>query len=226
MLYDLILVGSGPGAAAYCRSMLRRNPGIRVLMLEAGPYNKTDILTDPNPFKVWAASGGGERGMVKEYEHNVMQGHCVGGGTAVNNYAWVTPSLSDVKSGFGFFAEEEQEIPKAFGKEDKIASAISEFEAFANTIISKAPPHLMHKQLTSKIPDHVSITTNYKASVNSSNRSTVNLGCPTLDSRGNRWSAFTGAIEPLWRQYFCELDICPNSPVSTVIFDDKKNATN
>ena len=41
MLYDFIVVGSGPGAAAFCRSVLRRVPGARVLMLEAGPFNKT-----------------------------------------------------------------------------------------------------------------------------------------------------------------------------------------
>eukprot|EP01051_Picozoa_sp_SAG22_P034148 SAG22_NODE_15337_length_351_cov_0.809524_1_plen_53_part_10 len=44
--YDFIVCGSGPAAAAWLRSTLHHVPGARVLLLEKGPYCKTDVLTE------------------------------------------------------------------------------------------------------------------------------------------------------------------------------------
>ena len=96
-VYDFIVVGSGPGAAAWLRSALRHAPDARFLLLERGPYCKTDVLTERNPFKALSAS----RRLMVNYEHSVIQGNALGGGSAVNNYAWTTPSYEDLQHGLG-----------------------------------------------------------------------------------------------------------------------------
>ena len=50
-LYDFIVVGTGPAAASWVRTALTKQPKAQILMVERGPYCKTDLLTEKNPFK-------------------------------------------------------------------------------------------------------------------------------------------------------------------------------
>ena len=93
--YDFIVCGAGPSAAAWLRSTLRQSPGARILLLERGPYCKTDILTEKNPFKLLKDTPR----ILAKYQHDVVQGAVLGGGTSVNNYAWITPSKHDEEAG-------------------------------------------------------------------------------------------------------------------------------
>ena len=68
-MYDFILCGSGPAAAAWLRSTLRHAPGARILLMERGPYSKTDVLTERNPFRALRAS----KQLLASYNHGVMQ---------------------------------------------------------------------------------------------------------------------------------------------------------
>ena len=90
-LYDYIVCGGGPSASAFLRTALKKRPGAKVLLIERGPYCKTDILTDSNPFKVLLDS----RRIIREYEHGVMSGSVLGGGTAVNK--WVLARFDEVE---------------------------------------------------------------------------------------------------------------------------------
>jgi hypothetical protein len=95
--YDYILVGSGPGAAGWLHTTLCTSPHARILLLERGPDCQTDILTERNPFTLLRDSAR----VVASYAHGVMQGATLGGGTAVNNYAWITPSFADLQNALG-----------------------------------------------------------------------------------------------------------------------------
>jgi choline dehydrogenase len=203
--FDYILCGSGPGAAAWLRSTLRHAPQSRVLLLERGPYCKTDVLTEPNPFRLLRDS----KRVVAGYNHSVMQGSTLGGGTAVNNYAWVTPSYADLGNALG--------VARHACSED----AVRAFEGMCEELIGpRQPPHLLHQLLTSSLPDDVGLVTNAQIQVSDSNRNKVFLGSPTLNSDGERRSAFTGIIEPLWRQHFRNLQIVTDTAVSRVLFED------
>ena len=68
-IYDYIVCGSGPGAAAWLRTMLKAKPNARVLLLERGPYCKTDILTESNPIRCFVDS----TRIIADYNHGVMQ---------------------------------------------------------------------------------------------------------------------------------------------------------
>lgn len=46
------------------------------------------------------------------------------------------------------------------------------------------------------------------------------LGAPTLTATGERRSAFTGIIEPLWREHFRNLHIRTDTEVRRVVFDE------
>jgi choline dehydrogenase len=204
--YDFIVCGAGPGAAAWVRSTLRTSPGARILLLERGPYCKTDILTETNPLKVLIDS----RRVVKEYQHSVVQGAVLGGGTAVNNYAWITPSQQDVSNGFGAVHA------------DAMAAHLPDYEGFIDSIAARSPPHMLHKLLTMDLNDGTSLVNNATLSVRDSNRNAVFIGSPTLDSLGQRRSAFTGVIEPLWRENFDNLDILTDADVSKVILEQQQ----
>ena len=67
--YDYIVCGSGPGAAAWLRTTLKSRPDARILLLERGPYCKTDILTESNPIRCLIDS----MRTVADYNHGVMQ---------------------------------------------------------------------------------------------------------------------------------------------------------
>lgn len=68
-MYDYIVCGSGPGAAAWLRTTLKAKPNARILLLERGPYCKTDILTESNPVRCFLDS----KRIIAEYNHGVMQ---------------------------------------------------------------------------------------------------------------------------------------------------------
>ena len=68
-MYDYIVCGSGPGAAAWLRTTLKAKPDARILLLERGPYCKTDILTESNPIRCFIDS----IRIVADYNHGVMQ---------------------------------------------------------------------------------------------------------------------------------------------------------
>ncbi len=203
--YDYIVCGSGPGAAAWLRSTLRHSPQSRILLLERGPYCKTDVLTEPNPFRLLRDS----KRIVSAYSHNVMQGSTLGGGTAVNNYAWVTPSYADLSNALG--------VERHAYSED----AVSAFEDMCEDLLGpRQPPHMLHQLLTSSLPEDVNLVTNAQIEVSDNNRNNVFLGSPTLNADGERRSAFTGIIEPLWRENFRNLQIVTDTTVSRVLFED------
>ena len=203
--YDYIVCGSGPGAAAWLRSTLRHSPQSRILLLERGPYCKTDVLTEPNPFRLLRDS----KRIVSSYRHNVMQGRTLGGGTAVNNYAWVTPSYADLSNALT--------VERHAYSED----AVRAFEGLCEDLLGpRQPPHMLHQLLTSSLREEVGLVTNARIEVSDSNRNKVFLGSPTLNARGERRSAFTGVIEPLWRENFRRLKIVTDTAVSRVLFED------
>lgn len=131
--YDYIVCGSGPSASAWVHTTLKRKPGTRILVLERGPYCKTDILTERNPIRLLLDS----KRVIAEYEHGVCQGKTLGGGTAVNNYAWVTPSYKDIHRAF------------CADRNEGIEAIVGEYLTMIEDIVGpREPPHILHKLLT------------------------------------------------------------------------------
>jgi choline dehydrogenase-like flavoprotein len=138
-----------------------------------------------------------------------MQGCTLGGGTAVNNYAWVTPSYADLSNALGV------------GRHAYSEDAVSAFEDMCEGLLGpRQPPHMLHQLLTSSLPEDVGLVTNAQIEVSDNNRNKVFLGSPTLNADGERRSAFTGIIEPLWRENFRNLQIVTDTTVSRVLFED------
>eukprot|EP00854_Cymbomonas_tetramitiformis_P008545 gene8545-10142_t len=204
--YDYILCGSGPGAAAWLRSTLHEAPTARILMLERGPYCKTDVLTEGNLVRLYLDSNR----MIANYSHGVKQGCTLGGGTAINNYAWITPSYSDLKNALGM-------------ENDAHSQAIvGGFQEMCESLLGpRQPPHLLHQLLTASLPRDVGLITNSKILVQETNRNKVFLGAPTLNGAGERRSAFAGLIEPLWREHFRNLHIVTDQTVARVVFHEE-----
>ena len=225
--YDFIVVGSGPGAAAWVRGCLRRAPRSRILLLERGPFCKTDVLTERNPLTLLRDS----RRVVAGYAHEVKQGRTLGGGTAVNNYAFTMPAWSDLRKSLRIERDGESE------------AVVEDFEEMCEELIGpRQPPHLLHHLLTASLPAEVELASNAQLRVRPTNRNAVFLGAPTLNSDGERRSAFTGAlnrwwplqtnenvcslsvhvlsgiIEPLWREHFRNLHVLTDTEVSRVLF--------
>jgi choline dehydrogenase-like flavoprotein len=171
-LYDFIVVGSGPSAAAWVRSALRAAPESKILLVERGPYCKTDLLTERNPLTVLRDS----RRVVAKYEHGVMQGKVIGGGTAINNYAWITPSYADLSRCLGLDIIDSR-------------TAVADYEDMVAGILGpRPPPHMLQKQLTQGLDPEVGLVTNDAIRVGASNRNKVFLGSPTLNADGARRS--------------------------------------
>ena len=197
-MYDFILCGSGPGAAAWLRSTLRHAPTARILLLERGPYCTTDVLTERNPLRLLRDT---DR-VVASYSHGVMQGRTFGGGTAVNNYAWVTPSYSDLKNALDVKADERSK------------AAVESYQEMCEDLLGERQPlHRLHLLLTASRKEDVGLINNNYITVEPTNRNQVILGRPTLTSTGVRRSAFTGVIEPLARKHLRNLDIIPDMEV-------------
>ena len=177
-LYDFIVVGSGPSAAAWVRSVLRAAPESKVLLVERGPYCKTDLLTERNPLTVLRDS----RRVVAKYEHGVMQGKAMGGGTAINNYAWITPSYADLARCLGLDIIDSR-------------TAVADYEDMVAQILGpRPPPHMLQKKLTQGLDAEVGLVTNDTIRVEASNRNKVFLGSPTLNPDGVRRS-----VSCVWR---------------------------
>ena len=204
-MYDFVVVGSGPSAAAWVRSALKFAPGARILMLERGPYCKTDLLTERNPLKVFRDS----QRIVKEYAHGVMQGHTLGGGSAVNNYAFIIPSVEDIVRG----------LTLDVASSPNCSTAVADYEIMVENLLGpRPPPHLLHKLLSSELQPGVEMVTNSTMTVRPSNRNKIFLGSPTLTGEGVRRSAFSAIIEPLWREHFNQIDVAPDAEVARIIF--------
>jgi len=208
-VWDYVLVGTGPGAAAWLKTTMQRTGGqTSVLIIERGPYCKTDILTEMNPIEALRAS----RTMVKEYEHEVMQGSCLGGGTGVNNYAWVTPAMKDVRTSYG---------DESLNADDM---NLSEYEALVEKIAFKSPLHPLHEMMTKNAEAcALDVHAHHKTRVLESNRGAVHLGCPSIDGDGHRRSAFSAVIEPLLREYHGRIHLKTDCEVSNVILDGPEN---
>jgi hypothetical protein len=159
-VFDYVLIGTGPGSSSWLRSILKRNKNARIAILEKGPYDKTDVLTESNPFAALKAS----RTMVKEYEHEVMQGSCLGGGTGVNNYAWVTPSENDLNNYDG------ADAPRNVNLEC--------FHDLCEDLAYKGPLHPLHNLMTQHAHEKfdLNVRSNYKSRVHEVNRGYVHLG--------------------------------------------------
>ena len=159
-VFDYVLVGTGPGSSSWLRSILKRNKNARIAILEKGPFDKTDVLTERNPIKALRAS----RTMVKEYEHEVMQGNCLGGGTGVNNYAWVTPSENDLNNYAG--AEATRHVD------------LKDFHDLCEDLAYKGPLHPLHNLMTEHAKEKfdLRVRSNYKSRVHEVNRGFIHLG--------------------------------------------------
>ena len=191
-IYDFILCGSGPGAAAWLRSTLRHAPTARILLLERGPYCTADVLTEWNPLRLLRDT---DR-VVASYSHSVMQGRTFGGGTAVNNYAWVTPSYSDLKNALDVKADEHSKV------------AVESYQEMCEDLLGE-----LYLLLTASRKEDVGLINNNYITVELTNRNHVILGRPTLTSTGVRRSAFTSVTEPLARKHLRNLDIIPDMEV-------------
>ena len=209
--YDFIVVGSGPAAASWVRTALKRAPNSRILMMERGVYSKVDILTEANPLKLMKAT----KDMLKMHNHEVMQGNCAGGGSSVNGYVWVTPSRQDLVNGYGTTAASE------------LGEHLEEYEGFADDLVSPKPEiHSLHKLLSQGCEEQgVEIESSNKLTCRTSNRQTLFIGTPTLHPlTGVRRSAMSAVLEPLLRENYDQLDLMVESPVARVLFEDKNNA--
>ena len=132
-LHDYIVCGSGPGASAWVRTTLKAKPDARILVLERGPYCKTDILTERQPFRLAIDTNR----MVAHYEHGVMQGSTLGGSSVINNYAWVTPSYLDLRKALGVQRDAATE------------ALVEDYENMIEGLIGpREPPHPLHQLLT------------------------------------------------------------------------------
>eukprot|EP01048_Picozoa_sp_COSAG05_P004771 COSAG05_NODE_269_length_12494_cov_9.329326_3_plen_551_part_00 len=201
-VYDFVVVGSGPSAASWVRSALREAPTSKILLLERGPYCKTDLLTERNPLKLLRDS----KRVVKDYQHGVVQGHTLGGGSAVNNYAWITPSWADFTRCLGLDISDSR-------------TAMADYENMVEELIGKRPPpHMLQKLLTKDLDPDVELVNNGAIRVRASNRNKVFLGSPTLNPQGIRRSAFSAVIEPLWREHFSQLDVVSDTEAAQVLF--------
>ena len=208
--YDYVVVGSGPGASAWLHYTLTNSPSPpKILLLERGPFSKVDVLTEPNPFKVLSAS----KRIIANYNHGVMQGKTLGGGTAVNNYAWVTPSYRDLKHALGITPNN-----------PLTRTVVKSYESLVEQLLGdRQTPHPLHQHLTSSRPTQCKIVTSARIIVEATNRQKVFLGCPTLNSNGERRSGYTGVVEPLWREYFDHLHIKTDVEVKRVLFNNKED---
>eukprot|EP01043_Picozoa_sp_COSAG02_P001698 COSAG02_NODE_36_length_48934_cov_144.851029_23_plen_544_part_00 len=203
--YDVIVCGSGPGAAAWLRSALRHAPRSRILLLERGPYCKTDVLTETNPLTLLRDS----RRVVARYEHGVMQGSTLGGSTAINNYAFTMPAYSDLRAALGV------------NRDAYTEAMVGRFESMCEDLIGpREPPHMLHQLLTSSRPEGVGLVSNDRLRVQESNQNQVFIGTPTLNSAGERRSAWTGMVEPLWREYLRNVHVITDTTVCRVLFQD------
>ena len=69
--------------------------------------------------------------------------------------------------------------------------------------------------------DATTLVNNARLSVRETNRGTVILGSPSLSSDGQRRSALTAVIEPLWRENFANLDIVCDATVGRVLLEQQ-----
>lgn len=156
--FDYILCGSGPAAAGWLRTTLKHDPHARILLLERGPYCKTDVLTERNPLRLLLHS----RLVLATYNHGVMQGSTLGGGTAVNNYAWVTPSYDDLRNALGVHCN-------AYTR-----TIVRSYEAMCEGLLGpRSPPHVLHQLLTGSLRPGVALVTNASIKVEETNRNKV-----------------------------------------------------
>ena len=93
--YDYLVCGSGPSASSFIFTLLETNPNLNILMIERGKHSKLDVLKETNPYSLYK----GSKELLTTYSHGVQQGNMLGGSSSVNNYAWITPSYNDIKTG-------------------------------------------------------------------------------------------------------------------------------
>ena len=71
------------------------------------------------------------------FRKHFLQGKTFGGGTAVNNYAWITPSYLDLKNTLGVTRDEATE------------AMVKDYENLCEELIGpRQPPHPLHQLLT------------------------------------------------------------------------------
>jgi choline dehydrogenase-like flavoprotein len=86
--------------------------------------------------------------------------------------------------------------------------------------VYKPHVHPLHKLMTARLPSSVSISTNTpRVLVRDTNRKAVVLGTPTLGGDGERRSAFSHVIRPLWRQHFSTLDVMTEVHARRVVLE-------
>ena len=98
--YDFIVCGAGP-AGCVVASRLARNPAMRVLLVEAGPFIR-DAATDVS--RLWSTNVGSERDWCfrSEREYGLSErvidysmGRLVGGGSSINASVWARGHKND-----------------------------------------------------------------------------------------------------------------------------------
>lgn len=104
--YDFIVCGAGSSGSVVARR-LAENPGVRVLLVEAGGDDTAPGITDPS---LWLSNLGSERDWAVKSRPNLhlngrsitfSAGKALGGGSAINGMIWARGHRSD----WDFFAD-------------------------------------------------------------------------------------------------------------------------
>ncbi len=82
---DIIIVGTGAGAATVAHGILRENPNRSITMIERGAYVDRSSMNENEIDMLSKLYNEGALQLSRDFRFQVLQGNCVGGTTVVNN---------------------------------------------------------------------------------------------------------------------------------------------
>lgn len=82
---DVIIIGSGAGAATVAHGILKANPNRSITMIERGAYVDRSEMNENEIEMLSALYNEGALQLSRDFRFQVLQGNCVGGTTVVNN---------------------------------------------------------------------------------------------------------------------------------------------
>jgi len=205
-LYDYVVVGSGPGACAWVANHVRRGCQGSILVIEQGPLVPEDVLALRNPVTSYILS----RKVLRAYKDagpGHVQGTCVGGGSAVNAYQWISPSRYDLR--------------EAFGRQG--LEVLPQFAGVQNALAHEFIPSQLHKSILSApgdtgisiFPDHATIGGVAEDHAATAPRPMLSFN----PSENDRVSAYNALVAPLLQEpCAAQLDVMPNARARRLIF--------
>ncbi|MFV1981346.1 MAG: GMC family oxidoreductase N-terminal domain-containing protein, partial [Rhodothermia bacterium] len=82
---DIIIIGSGAGAAIVASGILREQPDRSIVMIERGDYVPPSEMNDDEIDMLSKMYADGALQLSRDFNFQVLQGSCVGGTTVINN---------------------------------------------------------------------------------------------------------------------------------------------